>query len=75
MIISQQYSNPVFHECTKHIEVDCHFVRDLLLKKEIITPYVRSEEQLENIFTKPLARDPFYVLCIKLGISDLYTPA
>ncbi|RVW15160.1 Retrovirus-related Pol polyprotein from transposon RE1 [Vitis vinifera] len=68
-------SNPVFHERTKHIKVDCHFIREKIASRCVATSFVNSNDQLADIFTKSLRGPRIKYICNKLGAYDIYAPA
>ena len=65
-------NNPVRHDRTKHVEVDRHFIRERIDSKELVLPYMKSEDQVADIFTKALPATPFERNVSKLGMFDMY---
>ncbi|XP_074271823.1 secreted RxLR effector protein 161-like [Silene latifolia] len=51
--------NPIQHSRTKHIEIRHHFLRDHVEKGNISLKFCKTEDQIADIFTKPLARAQF----------------
>ncbi|CAL8138644.1 unnamed protein product [Prunus armeniaca] len=62
--------NPVFHQKTKHIDRRYHFIKDALQEGVINLEYCPTNEQLADIFTKPLAKDRFNCLREMLGVKS-----
>lgn len=64
--------NPIHHGRTKHIEIDRHFIKEKLNEGIICMLFVKSSDQLADIFTKEVASKVFDFIVNKLRMINIY---
>lgn len=65
-------ANPVFHERTKHLEIDCHVVREKLQAGILKLLPIPTALQVADIFTKALQPRVFRGFITKLAMVNIF---
>ena len=60
--------NPMFHDKSKHIEIQYFYIKYMVHKGAIKLQYVSTDEQVVDVLTKPLSRVRFEYFRDKLGV-------
>ena len=63
--------NLVFHDKLKHIEVEYHYIRDIVHKGVVKLQYVATDDQIADVLTKPLVGVKFEYFREKLGVIQI----
>nr|GEW31223.1 retrovirus-related Pol polyprotein from transposon TNT 1-94 [Tanacetum cinerariifolium] len=61
--------NLVYHDRSKHINTRYHFIRECIARKDVRVIHTSSEDQVADIFTKPLNERDFTRQRMMLGVG------
>lgn len=67
--------NPVFHQHTKHVEVDKHFIKEKVEGGAVCMTYVPTKDQVADLLTKSLSKKQFDLLVSKPLMKDIFKSA
>jgi hypothetical protein len=64
-------NNPTYHQRTKHIDTQYHFIRDEVEKKVIRLQYIATDEMIADVLTKPLRRTKHEWCIAQMGLAGV----
>lgn len=61
----------MFHDCSKHIDVRYHYIRECIEEDRVQLESIGTTEQLADMLTKALGKEHFCKLRSMIGVIDV----
>ena len=69
-ICVQMSVNPIFNDKSKHVEIQYHFIHDMVQKVAVELQYILTDDQTIDFLTKPLPRVKFEYFYGRIGVEE-----